>query len=133
MAYAGPNDIRAIKAISPTLKGYGVDEEAQNTAIQAVIDRVEVIINTRLQSKYTVPLLPVPDILKRISVYKTAYEILVENYGDVDGKYSYFRREADALLQQIEDGSISFTPPAESINGVDCVIPTGDYRVFELG
>lgn len=133
MSYSLPADIREIKAITPTLKAYGADETAQNTAIQKVIDRVEVIINNRLKSKYTVPVTPVPDILERISVYKTAYEILVENYGDSEGKYSYFKKEAETLLSQIESGAIELVPVSDSLNSADLINPSGEDRYFTLG
>jgi|GEM_PF-5278985 len=104
------------------------------------IASAELEINARLASKYVTPISPVLDIVKSISLNLTCYYILRQNFTQEDGNLSnwveQYRKTANDMIKQIEDGTITLDTPQSSVgNAADAVQSStiGVARVFTSG
>jgi phage gp36-like protein len=123
-----------------SLGGLVPDGKVALTWVNAKIAIAEMEINARLSSKYITPITPASDIVKSISLNLTCYYLLRQNYTQEDGNSSdwveQYRKTANDMLKNIEDGTITLDAPVAQIaNAVDAVqSSTNDIaRVFTTG
>lgn len=98
--YCTIDDVKAVKAVKRLIEPNG---NWSDSNIEDKIDEMTNLINTRIAGVAETPLNPVPSILQRICKLKTAYEMLIEEYGKADGKYAEFNNEAEYLLARINE------------------------------
>lgn len=104
MGYCNVDDVKSVKSVQSLLQPNGNWSDADISAkIEEISDSV---IDTALRKRYTTPITPVTDELKRICKLKTAFEMLQEEYGNIDGKWDYLNSEAQNLLRKLEEGEL---------------------------
>ena len=130
MSYCTASDVKEIKSVKRLLAPDGNWEDSDITDRISEISASE--IDLRLAGWYEVPLSPVPDIIKRICKLLVAYEMLMEEFGQSDGNYDYLKREADYLLEGIENRRILLetSDSAEYPNGGPKLVISDENRYF---
>lgn len=106
MAYCTADDVKAIKAVKRLLSPDGNWSDAD---ITQRISETDAYIDSRLSTTYKVPISiegQTPALIKRISILRTVFEMLTEEYGRNNDEYLYYYNESEKLLQRILDGEI---------------------------
>lgn len=108
MAYCTADDVKAIKAVKRLLSPDGNWSDAD---ITQRIRETDAYIDSRLRTTYKVPLTiggQTPEVVKRVSIFRTVFEMLTEEYGRNNDEYLYYYNESEKLLQRILDGEVQF-------------------------
>lgn len=96
MAYCTVADVRTLKVVANVSF---IDAE-----ITALIAEVDSYIDTRLTSYInTLPMSPVPAIIKRCSMFETVWEMIVQQLGALE-EYRFYHDEAESILKKITSG-----------------------------
>lgn len=115
MGYCSTDSVKSVKSVKRLLVPEGTWTDAD---IAARIDEIGTsVIDTRLGGVYSVPFEPVPDVVERICRLKTAYGMLMEEYGREDDRYEFLNEEAEYLLRGLEKKVFLLESP-ESVTGV---------------
>lgn len=110
MSYCDVASVKNVKSVARLLapEGSWSDDD-----ISAKIDEIgSAVIDVRLKGVYEVPFAVVPEPIERICRLKTAYEMLVEEYGAEDGRFDSLNSEAEYLLRGIETKKLLLDSPA---------------------
>lgn len=110
MAYCTATDVKTIKSIARLLNVNGGTWTDDN--ITALITEIDAVIDERLEYIYDdLPISPVPPTLTRISKLKTAYDMLLQEYGQDNENWKPMFDEAESLMKQILNGTIKLADP----------------------
>lgn len=108
MPYCVPADIDIPSQILLDLTDDDEDDEPDSAIILKVITDADVLIDSYLQSRYTVPISPVPGLIKTISVDISTYNLYARKVLDefpkaIEKKYN----NSIKLLEALRDGKMS--------------------------
>lgn len=113
------------------------DDEGLGDVNQARIDdaiaAADGEINAWLQEKYTIPLSPVPDIIKRFSANIAIYNLYSRRMEEIPETRRENYKNALRTLEKLSSGAMSLgiTPhPSETETGGAEAIRTNDDRIF---
>lgn len=136
MAYAVQNDI--LEAISSDELVNVTDDAGAGVvdadAVTRAIADADAEINTYCATQYTVPLSPVPDIVRKLSVDIAIYNLYGRRRGATDDRKQRYDN-AIALLRRIADGSVSLgvaAPDPDEEGGPEAT-QSGSDRIFTTG
>lgn len=138
MVYSTQNDILSL--IDETSLIQLTEDKANIGAIdtskvtRAIVD-ADATINTYCQGRYPVPLSPVPDKIRQISVDIAIYNLYsISDLGMPDIRKDR-NKDAISFLRDVSKGSISLVAdtPAEPSDGLPQTTRTKDDRIFSLG
>lgn len=117
MAYCSYNDILDI--IPETeLVNLTVDEPDENSKVDmdrfsTVANYADELINGYLRAKYSLPLLLIPDLIKKIAADIVAYRLYIRRPQDMPEHIKENFKEAKSDLANIQKGNITLDTPNE--------------------
>ena len=116
------------------------DGKVAKTWVESKISTAELEINGKLQSRYATPLTSASaiEILKPVSIFRTCYSILAQNYTQENGNASDwvqdYKKRADEILNMILDGTIDLDATSSTISTDSIQSSTIDVaRTFSNG